>query len=202
MLTDWPERYFVISRIEINQQLPFLDPVRILHVDADDRAVDARADRIGMAVDLSVVGRFVAFKILKQQISGDEQDNHADNDENGRDRMSAYPPSRALDERRLLLLLLLVLSVFLIFASFLILALLLLILVLTLFLLVSLLLTLAVLLVVGTRLVSALVKVALKPLLLLPQVFNFRSQATLFFKQDPHILRGWFGHGTWRGIAL
>lgn len=64
------ERHLVIAGIYIGQGISLLHVVRVFDMDLNDSAVDSRANRIQMAVDLRVVGPFVGMQEVPQKAPG------------------------------------------------------------------------------------------------------------------------------------
>ena len=86
------ESDLIVGRIDFYQHRSRLHVLVVLHVELDDMSGDAGADGIDVAVDLSVVGGFIAGEVA----IGEESRNHKHNDgDDDRD-----PKTRTLGARR------------------------------------------------------------------------------------------------------
>ena len=65
--------HLIVGGIDFNQHRPGLNVLIVLDVELDDMAGDAGADGIHVAVDLSVVGRFVAAHVSVNEKSHDQK---------------------------------------------------------------------------------------------------------------------------------
>lgn len=54
-------------RIEFQEQLPFVDAIRILNIDGGDKSGDARADGSGAAIDEGIVSVLVDLDVYPYQ---------------------------------------------------------------------------------------------------------------------------------------
>ena len=80
----------------MNEQLPFLHVIRVLHVHGRNEAVDPRADGVRVPFHKGVVGVLVAAEIDEQPDARGDQNDESDDDAHGCQGMFANPAADAL----------------------------------------------------------------------------------------------------------
>ena len=70
------ERHFIVARINFHEGKTLIDPLIVSNVDLLDISGNASADRVKMDVDLCIVRRFEAGKIVPKERTRDSNNNN------------------------------------------------------------------------------------------------------------------------------